>query len=444
MESQHHKMDEIFRQRLHDAEAPPPPFVWPALEQELRKRRRRMALWIFTGSCMIAMAAAGLIWMRYRPGQTNPSKASEVTSVQTPQLECATSMYAAKNKPAAVAAPSLSKGKKPKAARSGFSPAASPKDVPAFSEVPVLSQETPAVQTSGATADIVEEATSPISQITHADLTLPPVAPASFALGKTLSPKTFKAIGRSKKVVPRLCYDFDRHPSAWLIDVYAGPSFAQSSLTSRLEDRPYLNQRLATENPLVAMNVGLRASLMFNRNLLVRTGLHYNRITEEFEYIDPTYVKYHIVATVVNGMTKIDTVGVEYGEHYQKVYNRYSSLDVPLMAGVEMRRGRSGVSINAGASVNIWFKKSGTIIDPATGKPARFDNDGALAGKVFRNSMGLSACASIQWYYHLGPHLRVFAEPSFRQILRPVSLKNHPVEHRYTILGIKLGATKIF
>ncbi|MDX1912284.1 MAG: hypothetical protein SFV22_12400 [Saprospiraceae bacterium] len=442
MESQHHKIDEIFRQRLHDAEAPPPPFVWPALEQELRKRRRRMALWIFTGSCMIAMAAAGLIWMRYRSDQTNPSKASEVTSIQAPQLECATSMYAAKNKPAPVAAPS--KERTPKATHSEFSPAISSKGAPAFSNVSVLAQETtPAVQTSGPTADAME-ATSPISQITLADLPLPSVAPASFAQGKSLSPKTFKATGRSKKVVPRLCYDFDRHPSAWLIDVYAGPSFAQSSLTSRLEDRPYLNQRLATENPLIAMNVGVRASLMFNRNLLVRTGLHYNRITEEFEYIDPTYVKYHIVATVVNGTTQIDTVGVEYGEHYQKVYNRYSTLDVPLMAGVEMRRGRSGVSINAGASVNIWFQKRGTIIDPATGKPARFDNNGALEGKVFRNGIGLSACASIQWYYHLGPHLRVFAEPSFRQILRPVSLKSHPVEHRYSILGIKLGATKIF
>jgi hypothetical protein len=268
--------------------------------------------------------------------------------------------------------------------------------------------------------------------------------PVSGSAEKNFSPKTFKALGKSKKVVPRLCYDFDRNPSAWLIDAYAGPSLAQRSLTSRLEDRPYLNQRLSTESQQLAMNGGIRASLMFNRNLLVRTGLHYNQITEVFEYIDPAYVKYHIVATVVNGMTKIDTVGVEYGEHYQKVYNRYTTLDVPLMVGVEMRRGRSGVSINAGASFNIWFRKSGAIIDPASSKPARFDADGALEDKVFRQGTGVSACASIQWYYHLGPHLRVFAEPSFRQVLRPVSLKSHPVEHRYSIIGLKLGATRIF
>jgi hypothetical protein len=33
MENPNHKIDEIFRQRLHDAEVPPPPFVWPAVEQ---------------------------------------------------------------------------------------------------------------------------------------------------------------------------------------------------------------------------------------------------------------------------------------------------------------------------------------------------------------------------------------------------------------------------
>jgi hypothetical protein len=395
---------------------------------------------------MAALAAVTLVWMQYRSTQAERKKAAETANlVPAPQLNCASSAamagYGKKMPPEkASAQPEHSKRKEKKA---GISTAPAAKTKTPLKENTAVFTKTTTQKTVVPNPDRAV-ANSPVTKTAISECSLPGILPVSGIAGKNFSPKTFKALGKSKKVVPRLCYDFDRHPSAWLIDAYAGPSLAQRSLTSRLEDRPYLNQRLSTESQRLAMNGGIRASLMFNRNLLVRTGLHYNQITEVFEYIDPAYVKYHIVATVVNGMTKIDTVGVEYGEHYQKVYNRYTTLDIPLMVGVEMRRGRSGVSINAGASFNIWFRKSGAIIDPLSSKPARFDAEGALEDKVFRQGTGVSACASIQWYYHLGPHFRVFAEPSFRQILRPVSLKTHPVEHRYSIIGLKLGATRIF
>jgi hypothetical protein len=271
----------------------------------------------------------------------------------------------------------------------------------------------------------------------------------------TVVPTTFKAVSRRKKEQPRVCYDFSRHPSAWLIDVYAGPSLAQRSLTSRFDDQPYLNQRLATERQSTAFNAGLRASLMFNSNFLVRTGLNYDQISEVFEFIDPAYTKYRIEVTVLpNGMTHIDTVGVDYGENYLKTYNRYSMLDLPLLVGMEMRKGRSGFSINAGISANLLFETSGVIIDPQTHEPARFGPTpqkpkgigpkSTLSQDVFRANVGLSASASIQYYWHLSSHFRVFVEPSFRQVLRPVTVDNHPVEQRYSILGLRLGATRIF
>lgn len=58
MENANHNIDELFRQRLHDAEVPPPPFVWPAVEQALKKRRRRWGLWIFT----FGTVAAATVW----------------------------------------------------------------------------------------------------------------------------------------------------------------------------------------------------------------------------------------------------------------------------------------------------------------------------------------------------------------------------------------------
>jgi hypothetical protein len=255
-----------------------------------------------------------------------------------------------------------------------------------------------------------------------------------------------KATGHRKTASPpKVCYDFARHPSAWMLDAYFGPSLAQRTLSSTSDGNNYLKQRLSTERSSAAFGAGLRGSFLFNRNYLVRTGLNYDQFTEIFEYVDPTYVKYKIEITIVNGQTKIDTVGVEYGENYLKTYNRYGMLDVPLMMGVEMRKGRTGVSINAGFSANVLFFNRGAIIDPVTLEPARFGQDKApLSDEVFRTSVGLSATASVQWYWHLTRNLRVFAEPSFRQVLRPITLETHPVEQRYTIFGLRFGATHIF
>ena len=191
------------------------------------------------------------------------------------------------------------------------------------------------------------------------------------------------------------------------------------------------------------MNAGVRVSLMFNRNYLLRSGLNLDHITEEFEFIDQTSVVTTINQKYVNGQfVGVDTV-VTYGENYLKTYNRYALLDVPLLFGVEMRSGRTGFNVNAGISANILFVKRGAVIDPTTHDPGRIGPGGTLSQSVFRTNLGVSAGASVQWYWHMTPHFRLFVEPSFRQVLRPVTLSSHPVEQRYSILGLRLGATKI-
>jgi len=465
MENPNYKIDEIFRQRLHDAEVPPPPFVWPAVEQELQKqRRRKWFLWLFTFGTALACA---WFWHSSHWKDTNsgqplapsvglPKNAQDGNLAALPEapetiVKTDHSYY---TEPASTIAelytpkaPPDSKGRSSLIPSKEYYPTEIPISQPADRDKQFKTSIT-------ANTEIFQAAKT--NQASSSNKSLKNLAvEAVVSLSdkrKQFPPKSFKSQVHRKKLQPKLCYDFARHPSAWLLDVYAGPSLAQRSLTSRLEDEPYLNQRLATERRSVAMNAGIRASLMFNSNLLVRTGLHYDHVTEVFEYIDPTTVIYRLQFTPGNPIP--DTLGVEYGENYLKTYNRYGMLDLPLMIGVEMRRGRSGLSINAGFSANVLFHKRGVIVDPNTHEPARFGNfpddpksigpKTSLSPDVFRTNVGLSAMASIQWYWHLTPHFRLFAEPSFRQVLRPVSLGNHPVEQRYSILGLRLGATKIF
>ena len=86
MENQHSKIDEIFRQRLHDSEVPPPPFVWPAVEQELQKRRRKgLFLWLFAFG---TASACVLFWQfgTWHKTTSGPLLTSEVLS-QSKELE---------------------------------------------------------------------------------------------------------------------------------------------------------------------------------------------------------------------------------------------------------------------------------------------------------------------------------------------------------------------
>ncbi|MCC6279727.1 MAG: hypothetical protein IT262_03945, partial [Saprospiraceae bacterium] len=255
-----------------------------------------------------------------------------------------------------------------------------------------------------------------------------------------------KRIVRNKKET-RSCYDFAEHPNVLLVDGYFGPSLTRKEMRTGPDNQPYLAQRRNTETKDWSFSAGLRASLLLDRHFLLRSGVHYDQITEQFEYIDPDFVEVTIRQTtqIINGqpVTVIDTLSVDYGEKYLKSFNRFGMLDIPLQAGVELRNGRTGVSINGGIALNVLFWKRGAILSPVDGQPAYF-TPGSGTVDVFRTRAGLSAMGSVQWFCHLRPRLRVFAEPYVRMVLRPVNVPSHPVEQRYGMLGLNVGVTRIF
>lgn len=455
MENNH--LDNTFRYRLHDAEVPPPPFVWPSLARELKKRqRRRFAFWLFfTG--LLTTAGIYTTWLLISsPKEHNKPIVPIAVSPQTPEARQTNEATKPTFNTQSELSPIL-----PKKTATPLDQGKSSPSTTVFAPQPGhYTQEQAPSNTATETQALANQLLEQSSQAETAHIVAAKYPTENLPLGKfsfptplpTETPKplpasqTFKAVGYPKNTnPPKLCYDFARHPSAWMLDAYWGPSLTQRTLSSNSDGNNYLKLRLSTERRSTAMGAGLRASLLFNQNYLVRTGLHYDQFTEIFEYIDPTYVKYKIEVTLVNGQTIIDTVGIEYGENYLKTFNRYGMLDVPLMLGVEMRNGRAGMSINAGFSANLLFFNRGAMLDPATLEPVRFGpNKVKPSQEIFRTDVGLSATASVQWYWHLTRHLRIFVEPSFRQVLRPITLQSSPVEQRYTIFGLRFGATHIF
>lgn len=449
-------IDQQFHQRLHGAEVQPPAFVWSNIEQALRKRRRRVIFfWLFAiGLSGIATLWGIMAWNNNirlgissdRALKTLPAAESNPKEPGSMQQVSETTTGEQTHK----ASPEINTG-----APQAF--ITTKNDIqPVQQTWSAATGESPARPDDALVliAMIDNKTGSNTSQNTPREVSLAdmavlenfPAKPLAFKRMNDL-PQAKPFIRKNKKKDPHFCYDFSQHPTVWLVDAYVGPTFANKSIESSIPAfDQYRQQRLDTENRDFSFNAGLRGSLLFGQHFLLRTGLHYEQMTEVFEYVDPNYIKYlvEITKTVVDGkpVVIIDTIGVDYGENYTKTFNRYRMLDIPLEGGVELRKGRFGLSLNGGLSFNILFLKRGMILSPI-GKPEVFTPGEQGAVDIFRKRTGLSVQGSAQVFFHLKPRLRVFAEPYFRQVLKPVTLENQPVDQRYGIGGIKLGLTTI-
>lgn len=455
MKQNSNQIDEHFHQRLYGAEVTPPAFVWVNLENELRKRRRKI---VFFWLVALVIGGAGLwgVWNWHYNNSRQPETASNIPG---PALavdktgESPGSRRAAQAENILPESAQLPKDNSPAAGEKGIPAAAVvKKSLESPVSLPGSPVETPAAENPRPAA-LVDNRTgsdeSPVAGPSPAMAGPPllgnaPVEPLVFNR-KNEWPKAKPFIRKKKD--PHFCYDFSQHPTVWMADAYGGPSFAARALESNGPAyEPYRKQRQDTETKDFSFNAGMRGSLLFGRHFLLRSGLHYEQMTEVFEYADPDYIKYlvEITQTTVDGkpVTIIDTVGVEYGENYTKTYNRYGMLDVPVAAGLELRSGRFGLSLNGGLSLNVLFWKRGSILSTG-GKPQPFTPGEKGAVEVFRPRTGVSVEGSAQIFFHLQPRLRIFAEPYFRQVLKPVTLDDQPVDQRYRISGIKFGLTRI-
>jgi len=462
-------MDDIFRQRLYDAAPPPPAFVWDNVERELRKRRRRFFIWFFS----LALTGCGMLGIWWVTNSANQGKRSSLAHAATSSVSAQPKQLTAPTPTKdnfSVLTPAEQINTKTSSTTRGIQTKQSSKrtrNTPA--SAPRVSNGAPSDYNVSVRLDLPKETTpatleakpqKTIFEAPHADAlsfnTLFPLQPNFRVIpGKTalLSddlvrhswPEALKSRAAKAKKPLRNCYDFSKQPKAWLLEAYFGPSLAQRELVAAPENTPYLNKRLGSENRDLAFNAGVRASLMLKGNFLLRTGLHYDQITEVFKYYDPNKLILDIheeYDPVTNQLINRDTVR-RYGELYQKTYNRSGMLDIPAMVGFELRKGRSGFNINAGMSVNLYFWKRGAIISPFTDKPAWYTSGKKNALEVFRTNTGISATASVQWFYYMKPRFRVFVEPYFKKVMRPVTVQSHPVEQRYGIAGLRFGLTKI-
>ncbi|MEI9955835.1 MAG: hypothetical protein WDM90_05880 [Ferruginibacter sp.] len=129
------------------------------------------------------------------------------------------------------------------------------------------------------------------------------------------------------------------------IEVYGGPDIAFRSLTDTGSNSSYLQSRKSSTKFSSAFSAGIRYTKVFNNGVSIRSGLNYSQINEKFTLVQGNVVQ---VTYIINANG--DTTGsyVTTGTRYKTTYNKYKTIDVPILVGYEMGNGKLHANINAG------------------------------------------------------------------------------------------------
>jgi hypothetical protein len=447
-----HQTDRILRERLENASVPPPAFVWPGVERELRKKRRKAIFWWFT---FAGLALVGTGWWMYNAPTSNPG--GTVSGAPAPREATADRpLVGPDGQPLSPANQAIAHSADAVQAGSDAHPvggrAFSAKGKIQFSQkVPELDQasvpdHTPvsletvvtdrisyavAPNTTPETPNVFSRASTPLLPV----LMIAPKAPAPT--------KALQRVALAEKTIKKRqnCYDFDENSRAWLLDVYGGSLMANKQLNNYsgdLELEAYRQKRLETENRGWGYQAGVGITHVFNRHYSIGTGVQYQQFTEAMRFKDELFVQYF---TENNGQ---DTIDATFGVKTITTYNRFGMLHIPLRVGYEWRSGRKGVHLKGGAAFNVLFWKKGSILSPDTFNPVPFNSGDSSGVEVFNPRTGLSLEGSAQFFWHFRRDTRIFAEPYYHSILKPISTETYSLQQRNHLIGLRLGVSKIF
>jgi hypothetical protein len=218
-------------------------------------------------------------------------------------------------------------------------------------------------------------------------------------------------------------------------EVYTGVDYASKKYTDT-GNSVFLEKRKATTSFQSAYSAGVRFTRVFNNGVSFRTGLNYSQINEKFSFIQSNLVQTTYIIDAVSG----DTTGsyTVRGTRYKTTFNKYRSLDIPLLLGYEVGNGRFHANFNAGAIVNLYSWQQGELLD-TNYQPISITTGKGNDAFHYKTNAGIGFTAAASMYYKLNDRLHLLAEPYFRYSLSPMSKDVLSLQERFTTIGLRLG-----
>jgi hypothetical protein len=218
-------------------------------------------------------------------------------------------------------------------------------------------------------------------------------------------------------------------------EVYTGLDYASKKYNDT-GNSVFAEKRKATTTFQSAYSAGFRFTRVFNNGVSFRTGINYSQINEKFSFIQSNLVQTTYIIDAISG----DTTGsyTVRGTRYKTTYNKYRSIDIPLLLGYEAGNGRFHTNFNAGAIVNLYSWQKGELLD-TNYQPVSITTGKGNDAFHYKTNAGIGFTAAASMYYKVNERLHLLAEPYFRYNLSPMSKDILSLQERFTTIGLRLG-----
>jgi hypothetical protein len=223
--------------------------------------------------------------------------------------------------------------------------------------------------------------------------------------------------------------------------------FFELSLLGGLPDRTfalrdqelqaYQDLREDTEKTRSSVTLQALVGLDIGDRLEVKSGLGLTRIYEVFDYIDQSAtrtIERIITDTITeNGVPvvrKDTSIVTVYGQRIKLSQNRYTYLDLPILAAYKFKVRQHSFFIQGGASLNLLLHTKGDILAPDE-QIVNIDQKDRDLYPVYKNRAGIDLLGSIGYEYELMEKNALRLMLSVRHSLSDMTLEDYPLAQRY-------------
>jgi len=217
-------------------------------------------------------------------------------------------------------------------------------------------------------------------------------------------------------------------------EIYGGPDYAIRSFDDTANSA-YMQKRKESTRFASAFSAGIRYTRVFNNAMSFRTGINFSQVNEKFTFVQGNIIQV-VYVTDANG----DTTGsyATTATRYKTTFNKYRTIDIPLLIGYEMGNGRFHTNLSAGVIVNVYSWQKGDVLDTAY-KPISISTGGNASPYQFKTNMGIGLMGSASVYYKLNKRLHLLAEPYIRYNMSAANKADITLKQKFTTIGLRLG-----
>jgi hypothetical protein len=228
------------------------------------------------------------------------------------------------------------------------------------------------------------------------------------------------------------------------VEIYGSPDYVQKTTSpTNYGNLSYLKRKDSLETMRGSYTAGVRLSKTLGDHFLIKGGVQYTQVNERFDYRNENERR---IVTVVTIRTIIrnpgDTITVrdtsmieQVGTRVKTTYNRYRSIDVPILIGYEWGGDKFRASINAGLILNTYSWQQGETLD-TNYIPVAFNSKTTIG---FKQNIGLGLYAGISLNKKIGTDTELFFEPYFRHNLSNMTKTRSAFNQRFNAAGLTIG-----